>query len=289
MAECPKVGVLYSYMRCDEKWIFAALDERKVDYDRLNDQSIIFNLDHKKRWQKYDVILIRSISYARGLYSARVLNSWGVPTVNTAAVAEVCGNKLTTDTVLFQAGVPQPRTMIAHTPESALNAIEKMGYPVVIKPPVGSWGRRLAKINDFDAAESILEYKSKSASNGNSVFYIQKYINKPGRDIRVFTIGGELVAAIYRKSSHWVTNTARGGEVEVCPVTPELTKICQDASRAVGGGVLGMDVIEHPERGYIINEINHTMEFHTTVPVTGVDIPNLIIDYVLAVGSENAE
>ncbi len=144
---------------------------------------------------------------------------------------------------------------------------------------VGSWGRLLAKINDRDAAEAVLEHKDMLGSVQHSVYYIQEYIRKPGRDIRAFVAGDRTVTAIYRRSEHWITNTARGGEGEICPVTPELDELCVRAAQAVGGGVLAVDVLEHPERGYLINEINHTMEFHSLMPTTGVDIPGIIVDF----------
>jgi len=283
MTKQPKIGVLYSRVRVEEKWIFAVLEQRGIDYDRLDDRKISFDLNNPDPWLKYDAILERSISYARGLYSTRILNAWGIPTVNTAVVAEVCGNKLATVTALASVKVPQPETRVAYTVESALEAIDEMGYPVVLKPMVGSWGRLLAKINDRDAAEAVLEHKSVLGSYEHSIFYIQEFIDKPDRDIRVLVVNDEPVTAIYRHSPHWITNTARGGQGEICPLTPELTKICQDAANAVGGGLLAVDIIEHPERGYLVNEINHTMEFHTAAPTTGVDIPNLIVDYLMSV------
>jgi len=275
-----RIGVLYSRVRVEEKWIFAAMERRGIDYERLDDRRIYFDLDHPEAWRQYDAILERSISYTNGLYALRILNGWGIPTVNSAAVAEACGDKLATSSALGRAGVPQPRNVIAFTTESALQAIEEMGYPVVLKPVVGSWGRLLAKINDRDAAEAILEHKSVLGSYQHSVFYIQEFIKKPGRDIRAFVVGNSTITAIYRKSPHWITNTARGGEGEVCPITPELAEICGKATQAVGGGVLAVDIIEHPERGYLVNEINHTMEFHTTQPITGIDIGEIVVDYV---------
>lgn len=283
-----RIGVLYSRLRVEEKWIFAALEQRGVDYERLDDRFVHFDLDNPGPWLQYDAILERSISYARGLYALRVLNAWGIPTVNTAAVAEVCGDKLATSAALARAGIPQPRTVVAFTAEAALEAIEQLGYPVVLKPVVGSWGRLLSKINDRDAAEAILEHKEVLGSYQHQIFYIQEYIEKPGRDIRAFVLGNRTVAAIYRKSEHWITNTARGGQGEVCPITSELEDLCGRAAAAVGGGVLAIDILEHPERGLLVNEINHTMEFHTTVPTTGVDIPGMIVDYVLAVARQRA-
>lgn len=276
-----KIGVLITRIRIEEKWLFEALEKRGLDYERIDDRQVIFDLERPALWQRFDVVLERSMSYGRGLYAAQMLNALGVPTVNSAAVAAICGDKLTTSTALAQAGLPQPRFRVAFTPESALEAIEEMGYPVVLKPVVGSWGRLLSKINDREAAEAILEHKDTLGSYQHSIFYIQEYIQKPGRDIRVAVIQDEPVCAIYRRAAHWITNTARGGQGEICPITPELAALCQRASRAVGGGVLGIDLLEDPERGFLINEINHTMEFHTLAPVTGVDIADRIIDFAL--------
>jgi [lysine-biosynthesis-protein LysW]--L-2-aminoadipate ligase len=200
-----------------------------------------------------------------------------------AHVAATCGDKLATTSALAHFGVPQPRVKVAFTPESAINAIEQLGYPVVMKPVVGSWGRLLSKINDRETAEAVLNHKEILGSYQHSVFYIQEYIQKPNRDIRAFVVGDETVCAIYRSSSHWITNTAKGGQGENCPITPELNAICVAAARAVGGGVLAVDVLEDPDRGFLVNEVNHTMEFHTLAPTTGLDIAGIIVDYTLAV------
>jgi [lysine-biosynthesis-protein LysW]--L-2-aminoadipate ligase len=278
-----RIGVLYSRVRVEEKWIFGTLEKLGIDYERLDDRAISFDLDNPSPWRVYDAVLERSISYTNGLYAMRMLNAFGVPTVNTAAVAEVCGDKLTTSAMLARAGLPQPHNAMAFTPEAALEAIEAFGYPVVLKPVVGSWGRLLAKINDRDAAEAVLEHKAMLGSVQHSVFYIQEYIEKPGRDIRAVVIGDRVLTAFYRKSEHWITNTARGGEGEMCPITPEIESLCLDAAQAVGGGVLAVDLIEHSERGYLVNEINHTMEFHTIQPLSGIDIAGEIVNYVLEV------
>ncbi|MBI5564680.1 MAG: lysine biosynthesis protein LysX [Chloroflexi bacterium] len=283
-----KIGVLLSRVRVEEKWLFEALEKRGAEYDRLDDREIKFDITQREKWQQYDAVLERSISFARGLYATQILNSWGVPTVNDSQVAAICGDKLTTTLMLEKANVPQPLVKIAFTPESALDAIEEMGYPVVLKPVVGSWGRLLSKINDREAAEAILEHKETLGSYQHSIFYIQEFITKPGRDIRAFVIGDQTVCAIYRTSPHWITNTARGGQGMVCPVTPALNAICVAAAKAVGGGVLAIDVLEDPQRGYLVNEVNHTMEFHTTVPTTGVDIPGMIVDYTIGLARKKA-
>lgn len=281
-----KLGVLYSRVRVEEKWIFEALDRRGVAYDRIDDRMVSFDLLEPGRWLEYGVVLERSLSYTSGLYATRVLNAWGVPTINMARVAETCGDKLVTSAALHRAGIPQPKVWLAFTPESALETIERVGYPVILKPVVGSWGRLLSKINDREAAEAILEHKETLGSVQHSIFYIQEYIHKPGRDIRSFVIGDRTVCAIYRASEHWITNTARGGKAGICPVTEEIQRISVAAAQAVGGGVVAIDILEDPERGLLINEVNHTMEFHSTVPLTGVDIPGMIVDFALDVASK---
>ena len=285
MAKRLRIGVLYSRVRVEEKWIFASLERRGLDYERLDDRLVHFDLDDPEPWLQYDAILERSISYTNGLYACRIFNIWGIPTVNTAAVAEACGDKLITTALLARAGVPQPHSRVAFTPESALETIEAMGYPVVLKPVIGSWGRLLAKVNDRDSAEAILEHKAVLGSVQHSIFYIQEYIKKPGRDIRAVVVGDKVITAIYRKSAHWITNTARGGEGELCPVTPELEEVSLKAAQAVGGGVLAVDVIEDPDRSMLVNEVNHTMEFHTVQPLSGIDIADTIVGYALDVAT----
>ena len=279
-----KLGLLYSRVRVEEKLLFDAFDARGILYDKIDDRDAAFDLANPGAWRDYDVILERCVNQSRALNALRILNAWGIPTVNTAYVADVCGDKLLTSTQLVRAGVPTTRVKIAFTAEAALKAMEEFGYPVVLKPVVGSWGRLLSKINDREAAETILEHKEVLGSYQHSIIYIQEYISKPKRDIRAFVVGGETIAAIYRQSEHWITNTARGGQATNCPVTPELGQLCAAAAKAVGGGVLGVDVMEDPARGLLVNEVNHTIEFRNSIATTGVDIPSRIIDYVLAVG-----
>jgi [lysine-biosynthesis-protein LysW]---L-2-aminoadipate ligase len=279
-----KIGVICSRVRVEEKWIFEALEKRGIVFDKIDDREVSLDLMDAGRWRDYDVLIERSLSYNTGLNFSRVLNGWGIPTVNMAHVAEICGDKLATSIALEQVGVPQPRVWTAFSAEAALARMDEIGYPVVLKPVVGSWGRLLSKINDREAAETVLEHKEVLGSAQHSIFYIQEYIRKPGRDIRSFVIGDRTVCAIYRSSEHWITNTARGGKAEVCPVTPEIDAISRAAANAVGGGVIAIDIFEHPERGYIVNEVNHTMEFHSTVPLTGVDIPGMIVEHAMQVG-----
>jgi len=275
-----KIGVLCSIIRKEEKLLFAELKRRGIEFEKIDVRDII--LDYDKKMEHYDVILERCINHSRALYTLKLMNDWGIKTINSYEVANICGNKLLTTSALSKNGVPIPRTKIAYTPESALKAIEEIGYPVVLKPAVGSWGRLIGKINDRDAAETVLEHKTILGTYHHSVFYIQEYVQKNGRDIRSFVVGDKTIAAIYRTSSHWITNTARGGVASNCPVTDELNDISVRGAKAVGGGVLALDIFETPD-GYVVNEVNYTMEFRNSISVTGVDIPAKIIDYVIEV------
>jgi [lysine-biosynthesis-protein LysW]---L-2-aminoadipate ligase len=181
--------------------------------------------------------------------------------------------------------VPSPRTLIAFTPESAMEAIEELGYPAVLKPAVGSWGRLLSLVSDRYAAEAILEHKEILGSYHHSIFYVQEYVPKPDRDIRSFVVGDECICAIYRYSGHWITNTARGGRAENCPLTDEIVDISQRAARAVGSGVLAIDLLES-DRGLLVNEVNYTMEFRNSIDTTGVNIPARVVDYAIQVAEE---
>jgi len=283
-----RIGVLMSRVRVEEKLLMAAFETCGAQVDVIDDREVVFDMHDAARMKQYDVVIERCINHARALYSLELLNAWGVPTVNTAAVANVCGNKFSTTRALIEQGVPTPRTLIAYTQESALQAIETLGYPVVLKPAVGSWGRLISKINDREAAEAVLEHKAVLGSYHHSIFYIQEYIDKPMRDIRAFVVGGETICAIYRHSSHWITNTARGGQAANCPVTPEIDAIAQAAARAVGGGVVAIDILERPDGELTICEVNYTMEFRNSIDTTGVDIPNRVVDYVLRVGRGEA-
>jgi [lysine-biosynthesis-protein LysW]---L-2-aminoadipate ligase len=279
--------MLLSRVRVEEKLLLKAFGQRGIKVDVLDDRRIIFDLQEGLPWVG-DVMVERCVNHSRALFALRLLNDRGVPTVNRYDVALVCGNKLETSSALQHCGVPQPRCKIAFTPDSALEAIEQMGYPVILKPAVGSWGRLLSKINDREAAEAVLEHKEVLGSYHHSIFYIQEYIAKPGRDIRSFVVGDETICAIYRHSDHWITNTAKGARTSNCPVTGELDRLSVESARAVGGGVVAVDLLETPDGRLLVNEVNYTMEFRNSIAVTGVDIPGRIADYVLAVAADPA-
>ena len=279
-----KVGFLYTRLRVEEKYLLEELEKREnVEVVRISDSHQFFDISNIP--EKVDVLFERSVSYSRGLYISKIYEANGIKVVNDPQVAERCGDKYVTSQLLVRNGIPTPRVLMAFDEESALAAVEAVGYPAVLKPVVGSWGRLLAKVDNRHMAEALIEHKATLGVN-HQVFYVQEYINKPGRDIRAFVVGEEPIGAIYRSSENWITNTARGGVATNCPLTPELSDICRNTAKAIGGGLLAIDVFE-TDNGLTVNEVNHTMEFRNSITTTGVNIPALMVDYVLeqAMGS----
>ena len=280
-----RVALLCSRVRVEEKLLRDALAQRGADVQRVDDRETV--LDLTAPWSGFDVVLERSLSQTSALAALQVFEAWGLPTVNRYAVTALCKDKLSTSAALTAAGIPSPRTLVAFTAEAAVEAAEQIGYPVVLKPLTGSWGRLLARINDRDAAEALFEHKATLGSHEHSIFYLQEHCNKPARDIRVFVIDGEPICAIYRQSEHWITNTARGAVTSNCPVTADIASLSRRASAAVGGGVLAVDLLEDSDR-LLVSEVNAGMEFRNSIDVTGVDIPGRVADFVLQVARTSA-
>ncbi len=277
-----KVGFLHSILRKEEKYLLDEFRKRTgVELTKIDDREHVFFLNQNN--YDFDVVIERCINHSRAVHALKIFSDHGIPTVNSPEVADVCGSKFLTTQALVKNGIPTPKCYLAFTPESAMAAMEKLGYPCVIKPTTGSWGRLISKVNDRDSAEAILEHKAILGSYHHSIFYIQEYVEKQNRDIRSFVVGNKCIAAIYRISEHWITNTARGATTTNCPVTDELNEISVRAAEAVGGGVVAIDLFE-TDNGFSVNEVNYTMEFRNSIHVTGVDIPAKIVDYVLEVG-----
>ena len=283
-----RIAVVCSRVRIEEKLILAALRDRGAEAVRLDPRGLLLGVGRgmPEALAGVDAVLLRCISHSRAFYLSRWLEHLGIPTVNRHPVVATCGDKFLTSLALAEAGVPQPRTALALSRTAALEALEGLGYPAVLKPLVGSWGRLLARVNDRDAAEAILEHKETLGGYLHSLFYAQEYVDKPGRDIRALVAGDRVVYAVYRESGHWITNTARGGVTTPCPLTPELEALVLAAARAVGGGLLAVDVLETADGALLVGEVNHTPEFHGAMAAVEADIPGAIADFVIRAAKE---
>ncbi len=274
-----RLAILHSTIRQEEKRLLEEAARREVPVTLIDIRAEV--LDRETFRAEFDAALERSVSTVKGDYAAAFLESLGIPVINPPSVARACEDKFVTSLLLAKSGVPVPRFAMAFGREEALAAVRALGgFPVVIKPPLGSWGRLLAKVNDGDALEAVIEHKDVLGTPQVKALYIQEYVRKPGRDIRAFVADGETLCAITRESAHWITNTARGGVAASYALTPGLKDICGRAAEAVGGGILAIDLFESGE-GFLVNEVNHTMEFRNSEAPTGVNIAGEIIDHCL--------
>jgi [lysine-biosynthesis-protein LysW]---L-2-aminoadipate ligase len=273
-----RLAILLSQVRLEEKLIFKAVEEAGIELVKVFDKELILELD-RPAFPEVDVVLDRGLVHSRAEYTLRYLQTIGIPTVNSYSATITCDNKFLTTVALQEADVPTLRTFVAYTPASALEAIERIGYPAVLKPTAGSWGRLLAKINDREAAEAVLEHKEVLGSYHHSIFYIQEYVPKRGGDIRAFVVGDRVIGASKRSSEHWITNVARGAATSPEPVTPAMEEIAMRARDAVGGEILGVDLVE-TEEGLKVIEINTGAEFKGLIEATGVDVPGAIAQYL---------
>jgi [lysine-biosynthesis-protein LysW]--L-2-aminoadipate ligase len=286
-----RLGVLVSHLRVEEKLILDAGRSRGLTIEPVFDRKIVIDLSNLDRTANagfpYDVVLDRSVAHSRALYTLKALESWGVPTLNHTAAVQICDDKALCSLALGAAGVPTPRTLLAFSIESALDACEILGYPAVLKPVTGSWGRLLAKVNGPQQAKALLEQKVTLGSYQHALFYVQEYQEKPGRDIRVFVVGDRVLAASYRSADHWITNTARGASSSKCPITPQIEDIVLHACASVGARLAGVDLIETYD-GYTVLEVNTGGEFHGLMTTTDVDIAGEIVEETIRIARESA-
>ena len=281
-----RIAVFCSRVRLEEKLLFEAFDARGIEFEPIDVRTMTPTVDGP--FDGFDAVLLRCLSGSHAFYLSRWLEYVGIPTVNPHRAIAVCGDKLLTSIALAEAGLPTPRTGFGFEPQPMVAAIETIGYPVVLKPMHGSWGRLLARVNDRYAAEALLDHKRTLGGIAHSVFYAQKYIDKPGRDIRSMVIGNDVIYAIWRSSDHWITNTATGGRATLCPVSAEIRDLSLRAARAVGGEIVAVDLFESGDGKLLVNEVNHTPEFHGSVRVVDVDIAGRIAEYVVERARGNA-
>ncbi|MDZ7779066.1 MAG: lysine biosynthesis protein LysX [Gemmatimonadota bacterium] len=281
----PSVALVCTGVRPEEKMLLAAFRARGAVLEVVDDRGIHGDLSG---WPvglpRVDAVLLRAKSHWRNTVLARWLRTLGVTTVNPAMVLETCGDKVSTTLALLDAGVPTLSASVAFTGAGGLEAADALGYPLVVKPVIGSWGRLIGKVNDRDALETVLDHKDALGGAPHAVTYLQPYVELQGRDIRAFVIGGRCVAAIHRSSRHWKTNTHLGAEASAMEVDEALAGISEAAAAAVGGGAVAIDLFETDD-GYVVNEVNGSMEFRNSVDTTGVDIPGLLAEYTLAVAA----
>ncbi len=278
-----KVCIVFDRLRSEEKMLEKQAIQLGYDTTMLDAKMTQINTDSSKNdFQFGDVVLERCVSYFRGLHFTACLEFLDVPVINKFEVARICGNKLFMSLLLKKHGVPTPKTYFSFSADAARENLEKVGYPLVLKPVIGSWGRGVMLIKDKDTMDAIFEIRELTDGPHDRIFYLQELIKRPPRDIRVITVGDQAIAAMYRKSTGgFKTNIALGADPEICQITNEIEELCAKSSKAVGGGILGVDLMEDEKKGMVVHEVNNTVEFKGLAKVTKKNIPKEMIEFAL--------
>ena len=278
-----KICIVFDRLRTEEKLLQKKAEELGYETSMIDAKITSFDTDSKpENFDFGDVVLERCVSYYRGLHFTACLEFLDIPVINKFDVANTCGNKMITSMLLKKNNIPTPKTYFSFSAETALENFENIGYPLVIKPIIGSWGRSVMPVRDKDTAEAIIENRQVTDGPQDRIYYLQEMIDRPPRDIRVITVGDQAVSAMYRKSSGgFKTNIALGADPELCQITKEMEDLCEKTSKAVGGGILGIDLMEDKERGLVVHEVNNTVEFKGLVKVSEKNIPKEMIDYAV--------
>ena len=278
-----KVCIVFDRLRAEEKMLQKEASELGHDALMLDAKITQINTDSKKEDYNFgDVVLERCVSYFRGLHFTASLEFMDIPVLNKFEVANICGNKMFMTLLLKKNNIPTPKTYFSFSSESAAENLEKVGFPLVIKPVIGSWGRGVMPLKDKDTMEAVFEIRDITDSPHDRIYYLQELIKRPPRDIRVITVGDEPIAAMYRKSSGgFKTNIALGADPELCEITKEMEDMAVKASKAMGGGILGIDMMEDDERGLVVHEVNNTVEFKGLAKVAERNIPKEMVEFAL--------
>ena len=278
-----KICIVFDRLRTEEKLLQKNAEELGYETSMVDAKITSFDTDSKpENFEFGDVVLERCVSYYRGLHFTACLEFMDIPVINKFDVANTCGNKMITSMLLKKNNIPTPKTYFSFSAETALDNFEKVGYPLVIKPIIGSWGRSVMPVKDKDTAEAVIENRQVTDGPQDRIYYLQEMIDRPPRDIRVITVGDQAIAAMYRKSSGgFKTNIALGADPELCEITKEMEDLCEKTSKAVGGGILGIDLMEDKEKGLVVHEVNNTVEFKGLVKVSKKNIPKEMIDYAI--------
>jgi [lysine-biosynthesis-protein LysW]---L-2-aminoadipate ligase len=273
--------ILYDTIRWEEKSLYEAAKRKGVlDCQLLDCKDFFVDLNQVNSYYEQKTVIQRSVSYFKNVHSTAAFEGLGASVINPLNTAILCGNKLFCHMLLRKEDIKTPKSIAAFSEKSALEGLEWLGYPAIIKPTIGSWGRLIALLKDKYAAQAVIEDRQHMFPLYH-VYYLEEFVNRPPRDIRAIVVGDSIAAAIYRYAGNdeWKTNMALGGRAENCPITKDLEDICIRSSKAVGGKVVGVDLMESDKEGLLVHEVNNTTEFKNTVKVTGVDIPGLIIEF----------
>ncbi|TRM74817.1 lysine biosynthesis protein LysX [Sulfolobus sp. E1] len=273
-----RIGLLYDILRWEEKNLVEESKKLGFKLYPLYTKDTVFFSNELKLNEDIDIFLQRNVSHNRALVTSFIIEQMGYHVINDYNNLILCENKIFTTYLLSKHNINVPKTYVAFNRISALEYAKKLGFPVVVKPVEGSWGRMVAKADNADTLYSYLEYQEFTNQKYKDIFYVQEFINKPNRDIRVFVIGDEVPVGIYRvNEGNWRTNTALGAKALPLKIDEEIREIALKVQKIVGGFFLGIDVFEDKERGYIVDEVNGVPEYKNTVRVNNFNLSEFLL------------
>ncbi len=230
----------------------------------------------------YDAVLVRTMppgSLEQVVFRMDVLHrlqARGVRVVNPPAAVEACVDKYLATARLDAAGLPVPPTAVCQHGDAALEAFEALGGDVVVKPVFGSEGRGMIRVSDPETASRAF----RTLERLQAVLYLQQFVPHPGWDLRVFVLGGRVLAGMRRHArGDWRTNVAQGGRAEPVRVGPEEARLALEAARALGTPVAGVDLLPGPDGGLVVLEVNAVPGWRALAPVSGLDIAREIVRF----------
>ncbi|MCS7120185.1 MAG: RimK family alpha-L-glutamate ligase [Nitrososphaerota archaeon] len=204
------------------------------------------------------------------------LSRLGLYILNSPAAIERCVDKYYALTLLEEAGIPVPRTVVTEDAGSALTAFKELGCDVVVKPIFGSRGIGSARVSDVDIAERIF----RSLEFHHQVIYIQEYLPHGNYDYRLFVVGNKIAASMRRVSDCWKTNISRGAKPVPCEPSSQIKSLALKSAEIVNCEVSGIDILE-TEQGPFVIEINSQPGWRGLQSVTNINIADQIVNYLL--------
>ncbi|MDP7080903.1 MAG: RimK family alpha-L-glutamate ligase [Candidatus Undinarchaeales archaeon] len=289
------IGLFTRKLTWENQKVLVALIKKGCDVLTISPEEIRFEISDgiKARLEDYDLTHLSGV-YNRldvtpdlgmpyhAFQAIKYIDKAGVPIVNSPASIARAHNKFNTFAALMDGGIRLPRTILAQDVVQAESILNRSDLPLVIKPVFGSWGRDAFLVNDLEEGHYILENLSERGWFHESGILIQRYIDNPGRDIRALVVEDRVVAAMYRYAprGEWRTNISLGGRGEPCKITPEIEELAVRSLELLGGEIMGVDLMESKE-GLFVLEVNGSADFRGLTRATGVDVKEIIADYLI--------
>jgi ribosomal protein S6--L-glutamate ligase len=199
----------------------------------------------------------------------------GVRVMNPPGAIEAAVDKYLATARLDAAGLPVPPTWCGESARDAQEAFERLGGDVVVKPLFGAEGRGLVRVGDRELARRVF----RALEQIGSVLYVQRFIEHPGYDWRVFVLGERVLGAIRRSavSGDWRTNVAVGGRAEPARLPAEAGPLAIRAARAVGAVMAGVDLLPDADGRLVVLEVNAVPGWKALAAATGIDVATEIL------------